>query len=289
MKKLILVAALTGCMTVQGFAQIDKAVLINETFTIPSHTPAPDGATYRWIANSMIIDGATEASYTGSLPTAGIYMFIRQAKLSGVCDAWMSSNPYVLIVMDCPYTGSDLYYDATHLCQQRTSGAGNWEAWIQDTRDSELYRIVYMPDTKWWTAEEMRYHEPGSPKSYKCPNEEKRTIYNRPNIACPSDWSLPSIAEFTNLRTFASLAELLAIGTHPYYGTGSDKFGFSIVPSMNRMNNLGDAGYPTGNCLEDLRNLWVTSWESKDGMRFLYTSTSSGSFTETWNQARCIR
>ncbi|MDR3133903.1 MAG: hypothetical protein LBU42_07790, partial [Prevotellaceae bacterium] len=39
----------------------------------------------------------------------------------------------------CIYQGSDLYIDATHLCQQRTSGAKNWEAWIKDSRDEELY------------------------------------------------------------------------------------------------------------------------------------------------------
>ena len=56
----------------------------------------------------------------------------------------------------CPYTGSDLYMDASHLCQQRASGAQNWEAWIKDTRDNELYRIVLMPDNKWWLAQNIK-------------------------------------------------------------------------------------------------------------------------------------
>ncbi|MDR3132637.1 MAG: hypothetical protein LBU42_01265, partial [Prevotellaceae bacterium] len=56
----------------------------------------------------------------------------------------------------CIYTGSDLLIDATHLCQQRTSGAQNWEAWIKDTRDDELYRIVLMPDNKWWLAQNVK-------------------------------------------------------------------------------------------------------------------------------------
>ncbi|MDR0694094.1 MAG: hypothetical protein LBF81_02185 [Prevotellaceae bacterium] len=56
----------------------------------------------------------------------------------------------------CIYSGSDLYIDATHLCQQRTSGAQNWEAWIKDARDDELYRIVYMPDNKWWLAQNVK-------------------------------------------------------------------------------------------------------------------------------------
>ncbi|MDR3133141.1 MAG: hypothetical protein LBU42_03870 [Prevotellaceae bacterium] len=56
----------------------------------------------------------------------------------------------------CPYTGTDLYMDATHRCLQRQSGAGNWEAWIKDSRDNELYRIVKMPDNKWWLAQNVK-------------------------------------------------------------------------------------------------------------------------------------
>jgi uncharacterized protein (TIGR02145 family) len=59
----------------------------------------------------------------------------------------------------CPYTGSDLYMDATHLCQRRTSGANNWETWIRDTRDNKMYRIVYMPDNKWWMAQNLDYRK----------------------------------------------------------------------------------------------------------------------------------
>ncbi|MDR2359542.1 MAG: hypothetical protein LBD87_07080, partial [Prevotellaceae bacterium] len=36
----------------------------------------------------------------------------------------------------CPYTGSDLYRDATHLCGHRPTGAQNWEAYIKDSRDN---------------------------------------------------------------------------------------------------------------------------------------------------------
>jgi uncharacterized protein (TIGR02145 family) len=56
----------------------------------------------------------------------------------------------------CIYSGSDLYIDATHLCQQRTSGAKNWQAYIRDSRDSEIYRIVLMPDGKWWLAQNVK-------------------------------------------------------------------------------------------------------------------------------------
>ncbi len=56
----------------------------------------------------------------------------------------------------CPYTGGDLLIDVSHACRLRTSGAKNWEAWIKDTRDNELYRIVLMPDNKWWLAQNVK-------------------------------------------------------------------------------------------------------------------------------------
>jgi hypothetical protein len=76
----------------------------------------------------------------------------------------------------CIYTGNDLYIDATHLCQQRTSGAQNWEAWIKDTRDNELYRIVLMPDNKWWLAQNMKYAGTGTQPSW-CTKDECGRLY----------------------------------------------------------------------------------------------------------------
>ncbi|MDR2359525.1 MAG: hypothetical protein LBD87_06995, partial [Prevotellaceae bacterium] len=59
----------------------------------------------------------------------------------------------------CPYTGNDEFMDANHFCQLRTSGAKNWEAWIKDERDNKLYKIIYMPDNKWWWAQNLDYRK----------------------------------------------------------------------------------------------------------------------------------
>ncbi|MDR1895411.1 MAG: hypothetical protein LBR10_01305, partial [Prevotellaceae bacterium] len=71
----------------------------------------------------------------------------------------------------CPYTGIDLYNVAAYFCQPRASGAQNWEAWIKDARDNELYRIVYMPDNKWWLAQNVKYAATGDAHS-GCDKEE---------------------------------------------------------------------------------------------------------------------
>ena len=108
----------------------------------------------------------------------------------------------------CIYSGSDLYIDATHLCQQRTSGDKNWEAWIKDTRDNELYRIVYMPDNKWWLAQNVKYAGTGSSVTTSgCTKEKCGRWYTSAQASgswggtsgygankqgvCPSGWNLP--------------------------------------------------------------------------------------------------
>jgi uncharacterized protein (TIGR02145 family) len=114
----------------------------------------------------------------------------------------------------CPYQGSDLYIDATHLCQQRTSGAKNWEAWIKDARDNEYYRIVFMPDNKWWLAQNLKYAPNGQLKS-GCDKDSCGRFYKQSDVYggnyavnqqknCPAGWVLPSVAQWTALTTSIS-------------------------------------------------------------------------------------
>jgi uncharacterized protein (TIGR02145 family) len=117
----------------------------------------------------------------------------------------------------CIYTGSDLYIDGTHLCQQRASGALNWEAWIKDTRDNELYRIVKMPDNNWWLAQNVKYKNVGSAIS-GCTVEECGKAYTWAQVyasyasgssgssgnvqgICPPDWLLPVRGTFSALAS----------------------------------------------------------------------------------------
>jgi hypothetical protein len=87
----------------------------------------------------------------------------------------------------CPYTGSDLYMDAAHLCQQRASGAKNWEAWIKDTRDNHIYRIVQFSNGHWWFAEDLAIAD----KRYAvCYGVNIYDGSNKPN--CPTGWQIPT-------------------------------------------------------------------------------------------------
>jgi uncharacterized protein (TIGR02145 family) len=112
------------------------------------------------------------------------------------------------------YTGSDLYIDPTHFCQQRTSGAKNWEAWIKDTRDNEYYRIVLMPDNKWWLAQNVKYAAKGV-LFQSCGKDSCGRFYTATEIfggnyavnqqtICPAGWVLPSVTQWNEMAAAIS-------------------------------------------------------------------------------------
>jgi uncharacterized protein (TIGR02145 family) len=146
----------------------------------------------------------------------------------------------------CIYKGSDLYIDATHLCQQRTSGAKNWEAWIKDSRDNEYYRIVLMPDNKWWLAQNVKYAGTGYAitEVSGCTKDKCGRWYTAAQASgssgygankqgvCPNGWVLPVVQSYATLYSAISgtasvvAARLRALdspcsGGNDYYGWAS--------------------------------------------------------------------
>jgi uncharacterized protein (TIGR02145 family) len=138
----------------------------------------------------------------------------------------------------CIYTGSDLYIDASHLCQPRASGAQNWEAWIKDARDDKLYRIVYMPDNQWWLAQNVKYSV-GSAIS-GCTEEECGLAYtwaqayasyaggssgSEGNVqgVCPPGWLLPIRATFSTLVSSLGTESIACSHLRPVNNTCSPK------------------------------------------------------------------
>ena len=122
----------------------------------------------------------------------------------------------------CPYTGNDLYMDDAHRCKERQSGVQNWEAWIKDTRDNELYRIVIMPDNKWWLAQNVKLAEYNNSAIGQTisgyTKDEAGMAYTWAQIyasyaggsssstgnvqgICPPGWLLPVTADFNTLMS----------------------------------------------------------------------------------------
>ncbi len=157
----------------------------------------------------------------------------------------------------CIYTGADLYIDATHACQQRTSGAQNWEAWIKDSRDNELYRIVLMPDNKWWLAQNVKLASyngttVGSAIS-RCTADECGRAYTCAEVygakggtsgstgnvqgICPNGWLLPirgDLATMANaISTNQSTACAALIAYNHTCASKNDAYGWASIIGIN--------------------------------------------------------
>jgi uncharacterized protein (TIGR02145 family) len=209
----------------------------------------------------------------------------------------------------CLYTGSDLYMDASHLCQQRTSGAQNWEAWIKDTRDDKLYRIVRMPDNKWWLAQNVRYAGAGAVGSSVsvsgCTEETCGRFYTTAQFnaahggssgygenkqgVCPPEWVLPTNSDWQTFHN--SLGSSDAERTSRIRAANStcspitDYFGFAN-PRM-----FAQSGTTTGSAW--FCNRGSGSWYRFDHVRGQSTACNEYEITNnesTYNWAvRCFR
>ncbi|MDR0414107.1 MAG: hypothetical protein LBH84_01650 [Prevotellaceae bacterium] len=100
----------------------------------------------------------------------------------------------------CPYNnavGNDLI-----ACYRRDSREGNWEAWITDPRDCQPYRIILMPDNKWWFARNLTFTKDltNSGNADKGQNGENAannaTLFG--NYWCPGGLTITSGAPQTN-------------------------------------------------------------------------------------------
>ncbi|MDR3133549.1 MAG: hypothetical protein LBU42_05940 [Prevotellaceae bacterium] len=202
----------------------------------------------------------------------------------------------------CPYTGSDLYMDATHRCLQRQSGAGNWEAWIKDNRDSKPYRIVKMPDNNWWLAQNVKYAGAGSAVGTSGCTEDLCGRYYSVNVfrnggalntkiqgLCPSGWFVPLWTDYDALATAIGSQECVrALNYPPLVTCAGEKnvWGmaatYDYVRATNTINGARDPYYwgTTNGTL----SVWAFNGECNCKGR--YTMITAGEPGVTW---RCYR
>ena len=105
-----------------------------------------------------------------------------------------------------------------------------------DTRDGRVYKIVLMPDGKWWAAENLAWT--GAGRDYD-DNPANRAIYGRlysfsdaPTI-CPPGSHLPSESEVNALISAVSTQvgkKLKATSGWDSHGNGTDAYGFDCRP-----------------------------------------------------------
>ena len=213
----------------------------------------------------------------------------------------------------CPYTGSDLYMDADHLCQQRASGAQNWEAYIKDTRDNKKYRIVYMPDNKWWLAQNLDYRS----GAYRCGNDNTAYCDNYgimlkltdviPTDICPVGWTLPNTTEMQAIASDnASVLKLRSTSswrgsTNSSSAPGTDNYGMNII-ATGFVDDILPTCYiaeyyasyhvllPTDNTQGQWKPKWLSGsmtstscWHSVDWSMLHYDKD------DDWAYIRCVR
>jgi hypothetical protein len=96
----------------------------------------------------------------GATPADSLRVCVDAYKMSYRCKGCAAGGSDAIfgpadIDLFCPYNNTannDLL-----ACYRRESREGNWEAWITDPRDCQPYRIVLMPDNKWWFARNLTY------------------------------------------------------------------------------------------------------------------------------------
>lgn len=168
---------------------------------------------------SLTINQSGECWPSMTLADTSSIWEVEVAAFSARCPSFLPVEKKQVEIILCPYAKNDLYRDMAHQCLIRPDGGMNWEAWIKDERDGELYRIVRMPDNKWWAAENVRLAlvSNGGCIASDC-NKYGRwytwnTAMNGDTLSaanpsgsrgiCPLGWHLPSHAEWLQMTQCA--------------------------------------------------------------------------------------
>lgn len=131
-----------------------------------------------------------------------VYICVETQMLPYLCEGCAATGSNVLfskndIKQNCPYKGNDLI-----ACYQKRQV---WEAWIQDSRDCKTYRIVQMPDSRWWFAQNLNYQKDLNYRTLQ--SGAKSIVGDRSEYWCPSgnsaegDSSVPASALHHNSST----------------------------------------------------------------------------------------
>ena len=175
----------------------------------------------------------------------------------------------------CKYVGMDLHMNASYPCQQRTSDAKNWEAYIKDSRDNQIYRITQFSDGSWWFADDLATAD----KSVGTCNGKR--YYNGNNKpSCPSGWQLPTANQLIDRYPIATNTDpydaKILYGC--YYGLSSRTCGY---------NGCNDCGVRTDMVVADaINSIYNTNITGPWGWNCTGGATAN---TGIAGRARCVR
>ncbi|MDR3132761.1 MAG: hypothetical protein LBU42_01895 [Prevotellaceae bacterium] len=149
-----------------------------------------------------------------------------------------------IIIVDCPYTGSDLLIDADHHCRIMGTSSTYYEAYI--TAGAQTYRIVRLPNTYpsstyyWWFAENSKL----GTKTYESSDGSVYYyLHSNASGACPTGWSIPSNDVWSGMIAATGTSSSAGALCSTSY-SGTDEWGFSATNTSFRKNDttVGDAG-----------------------------------------------
>ena len=219
--------------------------------------------------------GSGTYTISGTPTVAGTYTYTVTATATNGCPDASASGT---ITVKCPYTGDDLYMADTYACQQRTTGAENWEAWIQDTRDDKIYRIVLMPNNEWWFADYLDY-EPSDITTKVLFDLRYYTAW--PD--CPAAWTVWDVAKAKSLiKTYGdtNLSKVKSTTTWNATYAGNDYYGLNLKPTCVYKDGLSD--YQCSN--NDFSLISGLNTDYKNG---IYRNAWSDSFDPWGNTLKC--
>jgi uncharacterized protein (TIGR02145 family) len=245
MKKHLLSVAVFSLWGMSGslYAQVNKTVWVNDSFTVSSAVDAAPG-TYQWTHNGAVIPSSNTKDLTRSESTVGTHTYVRQIKTAD-CPEWVSSNTYVVAVKSelPPNTGTQTwtFSGLTWTMSGQTWTDPNWkQPWSgasSYTPAGCINNATFNDNLSPRYTNASLQAGSGYLYNYVCVFKEQHNL-------CPAPWRVPTVQDFIDLdRKFGGTGE---------NRTGTGNQGFITTNYINAWGGVyggyADAGVCTGVC-----------------------------------------
>jgi uncharacterized protein (TIGR02145 family) len=168
---------MTGSIDFSVPSNISKGITASFAVSSEPTVPNPASVTYRWSASNF-----SPATYEGHIFTAtapatpGTYPVTLTAQSEGYCDLIVTKD---VVVLDCQALGTTGITFANFVpCAGASYGATYT---LTDDRDQKTYKVKYMPDGRYWMAQNLAFGDCNA-NSWKDDNSEAATTVT-PTVA----------------------------------------------------------------------------------------------------------